>query len=700
MGAHAAPLVRSPFSFSTPTIFSTPRQTHAFLLFLLNLVILLSCILGLDGGPSDSAALLKFKASLSNTDALGSWNNPTPPCSGDYANWIGVLCYAGNVWGLQLENMDLTGDIDLDSLLLLSHLRTLSLMNNKFDGPLPQFSKLASLKSLFLSDNQFSGPIPDDAFAHMDWLKKLYLSNNQFTGHIPTSLAHLPKLLELRLDGNHFTGLIPNFHQQDLKVLNVSNNQLEGPIPPSLINLTPSSFSGNKDLCGKPLGSSTCKNAVVDPNPSPSPPDVQNNASSDAPTVSNGAVLENASNKKISPLKIVLIVISFWIVLAATVALLIIYRRSAQTPRLGHAGSSYKHTGSSAAGSKAGSKSGSGAGSVMKLHMEPPAVAVPVVSRGNSKRGGGEQGKLSFVRDDRERFELQDLLRASAEVLGSGHFGASYKAVLMDSQAVVVKRFKQMNNVGREEFHEHMRRLGRLRHPNLLPLVAYYYRKEEKLLVFDYVHNGSLASQLHGNHSVEQPGLDWPIRLKIVKGVARGLAHLYSELPSLIVPHGHLKSSNVLLDESFEPLLMDYTLVPVVNPEHAQRIMVAYKSPEYTRHARTTRKTDVWSLGILILEILTGKFPANYLSPGTGNNMDNLASWVDSIVKEDAAQVFDEEMGYTHNGTKGEMLKLFKIGVACCEEDVEKRLDIKEALEKIEDLKERDSTTGVVVVDV
>lgn len=111
-------------------------------------------------------------------------------------------------------------------------------------------------------------------------------------------------------------------------------------------------------------------------------------------------------------------------------------------------------------------------------------------------------GKLSFIRDDRPRFDLQDLLRASAEVLGSGNLGSSYKALLMDGQAVVVKRFKQMNHVAKEDFHEHMRRLGRLSHPNLLPLVAYYYRKEEKLLVYDYASNGSLASHLHGMYIV------------------------------------------------------------------------------------------------------------------------------------------------------------------------------------------------------
>ncbi|CAL5439281.1 unnamed protein product [Camellia sinensis] len=653
MGAHAAPFVRAPPP--PPPTTTTTLLNLLWLNLLLLLLFFSSTTLG--DAESDANALIKFKSSLSNADALRSWNinnnNNDPktmsPCSGNYGNWIGVLCSEGYIWGLQLENMALAGDIDVDSLLLLPHLRTISFMNNNFEGGLPDFKKLGSLKSLFLSHNHFSGQIPDDAFTGMGSLKKLYLSHNEFTGTIPSSVAHPNKLLELRLDGNRFTGAIPDLQQKDLKILNVSNNELEGPIPPTLAKLNPTSFSGNKDLCGKPLDLE-CKSPAV-----PSDP------------------------QKSSPMKIILIVICCLVALAAIIMVLIIYRRSSMTPQLGSS-SSLKATGLPVPAA------------VVVAEQQQYGSSPDMSVSGNSKRGD-QHGKLSFVRDDRQRFDLQDLLRASAEVLGSGNFGSSYKAVLMDGHAVVVKRFKHMNNCGREEFHEHMRRLGRLGHPNLLPLVAYYYRKEEKLLVFDYVHHGSLASHLHGNHSAEQPGLDWATRLKIVKGVARGLFYLHEELPSLIVPHGHLKSSNVLLDESMEPLLMDYTLVPVVNLERAQQIMVAYKSPEYAQQGRTTRKTDVWSLGILILEILTGKFPANYLIAQSGTDAAELTSWVDSIAKEDTARVFDKEMGTKNNNNNidghdqvGEMLKLLKIGVACCEEDAAKRWDLKEVLQKIEEL--------------
>lgn len=106
--------------------------------------------------------------------------------------------------------------------------------------------------------------------------------------------------------------------------------------------------------------------------------------------------------------------------------------------------------------------------------------------------------KLTFLTDVEEEFDLPDLLKAAAEILGSGKFGSSYKATLTGGKVIVVKRFKEMNNVSKEEFYRHIKKLGRLRHPNIQPIVAFYYRKDEKLLVSDFVDNISLSFQLHG----------------------------------------------------------------------------------------------------------------------------------------------------------------------------------------------------------
>lgn len=580
-------------------------------------------------GAGETQSLIKFRGSLSNATALSNWGGSADsPCTAAGSNWTGVWCNNGSVWQLRLDGMGLGGGLDLDSLAELPSLRMLSIKGNSFEGPMPEVRKLPALKSVTMSSNRFSGPIPDDMFDGMRALKMVYLEGNMFTGPMPKSLAQLPRLVNLNLAGNQIGGKIPDFPQMELQMVNLADNQFEGKIPRGLSNMNASYFAGNKDLCGKPLP--PCK----------------------------------------SSRKLLFIAIGVGVALAVLLIVGVVLYRKKSNIHEAHPVKVQRGFGAYDAGL-----------TDAQINHQQPQM---------KKRGGDHQGKLVFVRSDRGRFELQDLLRASAEVLGSGSFGSSYKAALLDGPAVVVRRFRQMNKLGKEGFYEHMRRLGSLSHPNLLPLVAFFYRKEEKLLISDFVENGSLASHLHANRSAGQPGLDWPTRLKIVKGVAKGLEYLYKELPVLSLPHGHLKSSNVLLDRNFTPLLTDYGLVPVINKDHAQQFMVAFKSPEFNRSDRTTKKTDVWSLGILILEIITGKFPANYLKQGKGANAD-LATWVNSVVREEwTGEVFDKDMRGTKSG-EGEMLKLLKIGMCCCEWDVERRWSLREAMERIEELRERDS---------
>lgn len=173
-----------------------------------------------------------------------------------------------------------------------------------------------------------------------------------------------------------------------------------------------------------------------------------------------------------------------------------------------------------------------------------------------------------------------------------------------------------------------------------------------------------------------------------MKGVAQGIEYLYKEMPNLIAPHGQLKSSNVLLSESMEPILTDYGLIPVINQDIAHEIMVAYKSPEYLHSGRITKKTDVWSLGLLTLEILTGKYPANFIQ----QSELSLGNWVDSVVQEEwPSQVFDKDMEFSRN-SEGEIVKLLKIALACCDMDVNKRLDLKEAVDRIQEVQTQEDT--------
>ncbi|KAK7262046.1 hypothetical protein RIF29_28374 [Crotalaria pallida] len=697
MGARSAMLVRAPAAKSSSSSFScyNPNNNNAIFVVLVLFLSLWSSILPtcwcdetVISSDDDGKALLKFRSSLSNVVALSSWDpsiNPKPPCSGNIPNWVGLFCMNDRVWGLRLENMGLTGHIDVGSLGSMPALRTLSLMNNTFVGPLPNMKMLTNLKALYLSYNHFSGEIPDDAFESLNRLRKVYLANNEFTGKIPSSLATLPNLLILRLDANKFQGQIPQFQHKNLRVINLSNNELEGPIPVNLSTFGASSFSGNKRLCGPPL-TNQCKNAIGE---APIP------------------ITTPSSSGNMRVVKILFIILIIVVSIVGIMVVVLVIWRLIRSRNKNNINNYYNKEGSSSFQNQPSKKhvppvyvKTKSLAEYQRDHSDKVATTSSKHghSRGHSHSKKGDQGKLTFLRNDGVKFDLQDLLRASAEILGSAAFGSSYKAVVMDGQAVVVKRYKQMNNVGREEFQEHMRRLGNLDHPNLLPLLAYYYRKEEKLLISAYVENGCLASHLHGNHNYQKPGLDWATRLKIAKGVARGLAYLYSALPSLIVPHGHIKSSNVLLDENFEPLLTDYGFSPVINLDHAQQVIMPYKSPEYAQLGRITKKTDVWSLGILILEILTGKFPENYLTHRHIPDSD-IASWVNNMVTEKRiSEVFDVEMGGLGN-SKVELLKLLKIGLSCCEANVERRLDIKEAFEQIEELNVGGENDNIIIGD-
>lgn len=140
-----------------------------------------------------------------------------------------------------------------------------------------------------------------------------------------------------------------------------------------------------------------------------------------------------------------------------------------------------------------------------------------------------EKNKLVFFEGCSYNFDLEDLLRASAEVLGKGSYGTAYKAILDEGIVVVVKRLKEVG-IGKKEFEQHMELVSKIsRHPNVMPLRAYYFSKDEKLLVYDFVPGGSLAAVLHGSGYHGKTPLDWNSRIKIALGASRGILHIHSE---------------------------------------------------------------------------------------------------------------------------------------------------------------------------
>lgn len=408
----------------------------------------------------DKQALLAFLSQIRHANRV-QWNSSTSVCT-----WFGVECDPKNsfVYSLRLPAVGLVGQIPSNTLGRLNQLRVLSLHTNRLSGSIPSdFSNLKLLRSLYLQNNRFSGGFPG-SLPGLTRLNRLDLSMNNFTGTIPFSINNLTHLTGLLLQNNSFTGTLPSINPPGLVDFSVADNHLNGSIPTALSKFPASSFAGNIDLCGGPLPPCT----PFFPSPSPSP-------STEPKTLPS-----NKKSKKLSTAAIVGIAVGSAIgVLLLLLLLFFCLRRRKKDP--------------------------SKAQKPPVASRETPAVAGAAGEAGTSSSkddltggsGEGERNKLVFFDGGGYSFDLEDLLRASAEVLGKGSVGTSYKAVLEEGTTVVVKRLKDVV-VPRKEFEQQLELLGKMKHENVLPLRAFYYSKDEKLLVSDYMPAGSLSALLHG----------------------------------------------------------------------------------------------------------------------------------------------------------------------------------------------------------
>lgn len=444
---HVSSYVFTGWQFHTSDHHLMKLCDSSLLFWLVIIVILLPLALGDSNG--DEQTLLAFAAQVPHQRML-NWTVGMPMC-----NWTGVACYknSNRVFALRLPGIGLVGPLPENTLGKLDALVVLSLRSNLLGGNLPSdISSLPSLRFLFLQHNNLSGNIPT-SFSHQ--LTVLDLSFNSFTGNIPQSFQNLTELTTLYLQNNSLNGAIPNITLPKLRHLNLSDNHLNGSIPPSLQKFPNASFTGNIQLCGLPLG--PCF-PVRPPPPSPmiSPPPPE---------------AKQHSQRKLPLAAIIGIAVGGALLLLLA---LVIFLACCLKKKQSDGGSVLK------------GKSSTGGRSEKPREEFGSGVQEP------------EKNKLVFFEGSSYNFDLEDLLRASAEVLGKGSFGTAYKAVLEESTTVVVKRLKEVI-VGKKDFEQQMEIIGRVgQHPNVVPLRAYYYSKDEKLLVYDYFSNSSLSSLLHG----------------------------------------------------------------------------------------------------------------------------------------------------------------------------------------------------------
>ncbi|XP_030461756.1 inactive leucine-rich repeat receptor-like serine/threonine-protein kinase At1g60630 [Syzygium oleosum] len=596
----------------------------------------------------DAEPLLALKSEIDPLNSL-NWQG-----SG-VCQWQGVKeCINGRVTKLVLEHLDLSGTLNDDILNQLGQLRVLSFKGNSISGRIPGLSGLVNLRSLYLNDNSFTGEIPS-SLSELNLLKVIVLAGNRLSGTILESFLRLGRLHTLYLQDNLFTGTIPPFYQAGLAFFNVSNNRLSGSIPatPTLMRFNASSFSGNINLCGEQVHVACNSSVLLGPSISPAYPPI-------APS-------SNGSGRRAKPMKIVLGTVGGLVLLIIIFGSWMVSKSRGESKALGEA------------------RGKEGVSEAAESEEEP--------SRNRGTNGGiqggpalgGEEleaGGLVFLGagDQRMSYSIKDLLDASADMLGRSTVGTTFRVEINSEYTAAVKRLKNANYPSMDDFRRRMDVLGRLRHPNLVPLRAYFQAKEERLLVYDYYPYGSLFALIRGTLGGEKP-LHWTACLKIAEDVATALLYIHQDHG---ITHGNLKSSNVLLGPDFEACLADYGLSSFQDPnspEEPSTVSLFYRAPE-CRDIRNpiTQEADVYSFGILLLELLTGKTPFQ-------EHGSDLPGWVRSIGEEEMENTGDSNLG---RGVYEEKLEtLLSIVMACLSPAPNNRPSMGEVLKMI-----RDSRTG------
>ncbi|KAG7577417.1 Protein kinase domain [Arabidopsis thaliana x Arabidopsis arenosa] len=306
----------------------------------------------------------------------------------------------------------------------------------------------------------------------------------------------------------------------------------------------------------------------------------------------------------------------------------------------------------------------------------------------NSCCGKGFDGKKKEKEEPSWRvFSLKELHAATNSFnydnkLGEGRFGSVYWGQLWDGSQIAVKRLKAWSNREEIDFAVEVEILARIRHKNLLSVRGYCAEGQERLLVYEYMPNLSLLSHLHGQHSAECL-LDWTKRMKIAISSAQAIAYLHNHATPHIV-HGDVRASNVLLDSEFEARVTDFgygKLMPDDTGDGATRAKSnnGYISPECVTSGKESETSDVYSFGILLLVLVSGKRPLERLNPTTTRG---ITEWVLPLVYERKfGEIVDKRLSEEHVEEK--LKKVVFVGLMCAQTDPEKRPTMSEVVEML-----------------
>ncbi|KAL5578758.1 hypothetical protein UlMin_011200 [Ulmus minor] len=576
---------------------------------------------------SDVQALQVVYTSLNSPSQLTGWKSSGgDPCG---ESWKGITCEGSAVVSIVVSGLGLSGTLGymLGSLLSLRNfdlsdnnihdtipyqlppnLTSLNLAKNNLTGNLPySFSTMSSLSYLNVSSNSLAQSI-GDIFANLSSLVSLDISFNNFSGDLPNTFSSLSNLSSLYVQNNQLTGSLDVLTGLPLNTLNVANNRFSGWIPRELSSIHTFTYNGN-----------SFDNGPAPPPPPYTPPPLgrshNNRTHSGSGTHTPNADHEASHSDEVNVGALVGIILGS--VSGALIVLLGLVFCLRKNKR--------KDTGRRASGGSIPVSTNSINTEIQEHRVKPMAAVIdikpPPAEKVTVDRLHGNNGSLKRVKSPitATSYTVASLQTATNSfsqefLIGEGSLGRVYRAEFSNGKVMAIKKIDNAALSLQEEdnFLEAVSNMSRLRHPNIITLVGYCAEHGQRLLVYEYIGNGSMHDMLHFAEDGSKT-LTWNARVRVALGTARALEYLHEVcLPSVV--HRNFKSANILLDEELNPHLADCGLA-ALTPNTERQVSTqmvgqfGYSAPEFALSGIYTVKSDVYSFGVVMLELLTGRKP-------------------------------------------------------------------------------------------